>query len=54
MNILCSDVDECVTRTHMCAQICLNTNGSYTCSCRDGFTLNADGRRCDGTNKYSG
>ena len=31
-----------------------DTNGSYTCSCRDGFTLNADGRICDGTaNNYS-
>ncbi|XP_045450693.1 low-density lipoprotein receptor-related protein 2 [Melitaea cinxia] len=35
----CEDVDECATGVHRCAQLCTNLNGSYTCSCRDGFRL---------------
>ena len=31
-----------------CDQICLNTDGSYTCSCRDGFILDNDRRSCLG------
>ena len=30
-------------------QICTNTNGSYECSCIDGYRLNDNGRFCDGT-----
>lgn len=33
----CEDVDECASGVHRCAQLCTNLNGSYTCSCRDGF-----------------
>lgn len=35
----CMDVDECATATHTCSQMCTNTNGSYSCSCNDGFRL---------------
>ena len=42
------DIDECGLGTHQCAQDCSDTVGSYTCSCRTGYTLNADGRHCDG------
>ena len=44
----CSDIDECVAGTHQCEHNCTNTVGSYTCSCRDGYSLSADGRRCNG------
>ena len=44
-----TDIDECAAGTHMCAQNCQDTQGSYTCSCRSGFALNADGRTCTGT-----
>lgn len=33
----CVDVDECATGTHTCSHMCKNLNGSYACSCRDGF-----------------
>lgn len=33
----CVDVDECATGTHTCSHICKNLNGTYACSCRDGF-----------------
>ena len=34
--------------THRCEQICNNTIGSYTCSCKIGYTLNANTYACDG------
>ena len=44
----CLDIDECLSPDNGCEQICNNTVGSYVCSCMNGFTLNADGRTCDG------
>ncbi|MEQ2196385.1 hypothetical protein XENOCAPTIV_023867 [Xenoophorus captivus] len=40
-----TDVDECGGR-QPCAQLCMNTAGSYRCACRDGFRLAGDGRSC--------
>ncbi|KAL2084916.1 hypothetical protein ACEWY4_020434 [Coilia grayii] len=45
------DVDECAEagkpgKTDPCAQICLNTLGSYFCSCHHGYDLRADQRTC--------
>ena len=50
ISLLRIDIDECVAGTHRCEHNCTNTVGSYTCSCRDGYSLSADGRRCNGTN----
>ncbi len=36
-----------------CAHLCNNTVGSYTCSCRDGYTLNGDSRTCTDVNECS-
>ena len=43
-----SDVDECAENTDGCEQICTNTIGSFICDCRTGYTLNSDGRNCQG------
>ena len=43
-----TDINECAEGTHECEHNCHNTIGSYTCSCRTGYSLNADGRACDG------
>ena len=40
------DINECTSRPHNCAQVCINTAGSFTCSCNSGYTLAADGRSC--------
>ena len=36
----CIDIDECIQpHQNNCSQICTNFNGTYACSCRDGFDL---------------
>ena len=44
------DIDECELWTHSCDQplraSCRNTNGSYECSCNEGYT--GDGIYCTG------
>ncbi|XP_032883556.1 fibulin-5 isoform X1 [Amblyraja radiata] len=44
----CADVDECTAGTHQCnpSQICINTEGGYSCSCTDGYWL-TDGQCMD-------
>jgi hypothetical protein len=44
-----ADVDECTTAKENCDQICTNTDGSFTCSCEDGFRLSIDRHSCVGT-----
>ena len=45
------DVNEC-EEVNDCQQLCKNTEGSYTCSCREGFTLNTDNITCDGNDVH--
>ena len=47
------DLDECVNSTyHNCSEaeneLCLNTVGSFTCECLQGFDLNASTNVCEG------
>ena len=42
---LTSDIDEC-SANHGCGDICVNTEGSYTCDCSQGYVLDSDGRTC--------
>ena len=44
-----TDIDECASGTHDCSSValCLNTAGSYNCSCHDGY--DGDGFNCTGT-----
>lgn len=41
-----SDIDECKTGQHDCQNQCVNTQGSYQCSCQSGF--NQIGGQCLG------
>ena len=45
----CSDIDEC--GSDVCDQICVNSPGSYVCTCRSGYVLNSDTSTCD--SKYN-
>ena len=42
------DVDECSMTESPCSQDCSNTDGSFVCSCTNGYTLDSDGRACIG------
>ena len=41
-----SDINEC--ETNECDQDCVNTFGSYYCTCREGFSLSLDNYTCNG------
>ncbi|CAD5125803.1 DgyrCDS14009 [Dimorphilus gyrociliatus] len=42
----CYDVNEC-TGLNQCQQLCINTPGSYVCSCRVGYQLKQDRFSCE-------
>ena len=48
-----SDIDECVEGLGGCDHNCTNTNGSYFCSCMDGYELESDNHTCTGDD-YTG
>ena len=45
------DIDECSEGTDNCTQICINTDGSFTCGCSSGYQLDTDGFTCSGKHK---
>ena len=47
-----SDVNECVSNNGGCDHICVNTVGSHTCKCKDGWTLETDKMNCKGNIVY--
>ena len=50
-----TDIDECATKTHHCNlnANCTNTNGSFECVCKEGYT--GDGKSCSGkTHDFNG
>lgn len=47
------DLDECATDEGNCQHECVNTLGSYICTCHNGYTLHENGRDCiEGGCKY--
>ena len=48
------DIDECLEGSSDCQQVCINTAGNYSCSCRSGYELDDnDGKSCLGTSAVS-
>ena len=43
-----SDIAECNDNNGGCSQICTNNEGSFECSCRNGYVLDSDGHNCSG------
>ena len=43
---ICIDINECTEDSDGCAHTCVNTAGSYYCSCRSGYRLASNGRGC--------
>ena len=48
MPYLLLDINECLVANGGCEQVCVNTLGSYNCSCLSGFVLEND-VFCSGT-----
>ena len=46
--IICTDFDECANDSSLCDHNCTNTDGSFTCSCNNGYELDDNGRSCNG------
>ena len=44
------DIDECMFSNGGCDQLCTNSNGSFECSCENGFLLDVNGFICNGEN----
>ena len=44
-----ADIDECLTDNGGCETLCVNTAGSFQCSCDAGYILAPDNFTCDGT-----
>lgn len=53
--VLYIDIDECLTGTSGCEQLCQNTPGSFKCTCFLGYAMNSDNRSCvkTGTVKHA-
>ena len=45
---LLADINECHSNNGNCQHNCVNTNGSYHCTCNAGYLLHSDQRRCIG------
>lgn len=44
---VCMEVDECrEPGGRPCSQTCVNTEGSYSCTCHPGYALEPDGHTC--------
>ena len=44
------DDDECSRNNGGCNQTCVNTEGSYNCTCISGYSLDDDEHGCSGMN----
>ena len=48
-----SDIDECALDNGGCDHTCINDQGSYECTCNEGYLLNTeDGTTCTGGAEY--
>uniref|UniRef100_A0A1X7SHW9 EGF-like domain-containing protein n=1 Tax=Amphimedon queenslandica TaxID=400682 RepID=A0A1X7SHW9_AMPQE len=41
-------INECAINNESCEQLCINSNGSYWCSCLSGYTLDTNSMNCTG------
>ena len=48
LQLMLTDINECTNNNGGCQQNCVNTAGSYHCSCPAGYRLHSDKRRCIG------
>ncbi|XP_051698638.1 fibulin-7 isoform X3 [Oryctolagus cuniculus] len=56
---VCQDVNECElygqeARPRLCMHACVNTPGSYRCTCPSGYRILADGKSCEDVDECAG
>ncbi|XP_051039368.1 fibulin-7 [Phodopus roborovskii] len=56
---ICQDVNECKIygqegRPRLCMHACVNTPGSYRCTCPSGYRIMADGKSCEDVDECAG
>ncbi|CAL4115815.1 unnamed protein product, partial [Meganyctiphanes norvegica] len=51
-NPSCTDIDECQSNNGNgdCDHNCMNSQGSYNCSCKEGFEIKSDRKSCQDIN----
>ena len=42
------DINECLVANGGCSHNCMNTPGSFNCTCKTGFALASNGLDCNG------
>ena len=48
-----SDIDECASSNGGCEHTCINSLQSFQCECRQGYTLRADKKACEGKGYFN-
>ena len=48
LKIMFADINECLVNNAGCENICVDTPGSFYCSCKPGLELSDDGKTCIG------
>ena len=48
--VFISDKDECDISNGGCDDVCVNIEGSYTCTCRNGYVMDTTTNKCIGEN----
>ena len=43
-----TDIDECSENETICDQLCINTDGSFLCSCLEGYEFMEETNQCEG------
>ena len=51
-NFVLADINECSKDNGGCSHVCNNTDGSFCCSCRNGYELHSNGKSCIGRLSY--
>ena len=46
------DIKNCLINDHNCSQVCVELEGSFSCSCYSGYRLQEDKATCAGSYKY--
>ena len=52
-SLLFKDVNECIEEKGCCDHVCEDTEGSFICSCFEGYSLMEDQARCQGKLDFS-